>query len=189
MAPGVDRDPVRTTIVGGQPNIRTKRSLPVPEGIERLLQRAATDGRFRRGLLADRLVAARDAHIALTPTESALLASVNEEQLTQLIEQATPPPEPRRSFLQHAAAWVCGVLGGVALAGGCKPKREGPQPATMGMRMDEPPPGPATEGARPDVPPPTRGIQPDVPPPSPGKDAPVTGSRPDIPESRSETDG
>ncbi|MBM3498938.1 MAG: hypothetical protein FJX74_09735 [Armatimonadetes bacterium] len=197
--PRPDRDPVRTTIVGGQPSVRTKESLPVPEGIERVILRAAGDPRFRRQLHGDRAAAVRKAGISLTLTEAALLSSVSAEQLDQLIGQAAPPPEPRRSFLQHAAAWALGLLGGAAAAGGCTREREDPPLATMGMRGDEPP-GPATEGMRPDEPPPkerdpaswgirpdeppppTRGIQPDVPPPkdapSPG---PVTGARPDAP--------
>jgi hypothetical protein len=170
-----DRDPVRTTIVGGQTAVRTKAGPPVPVGIERCLHRAASDARFRQSLLADRARAARKARLGLTPAEEALLDAVSPEQLDQLIAQTPPPAAPRRHFLQMAFGWVAALLGGATVAGGCR-RNERPGPATMGVRMDEPPPGPATKGERPDVPPPEP--EPETPPDAP---PPVRGIRPDVP--------
>jgi hypothetical protein len=173
-ANGPDRDPVRTTIVGGQPKVVTKGGPPVPEGIERLLGRAAGDQSFRLRLLADRVGAARTAGIGLSASEEALLASVSAEQLEQLIAHAASVAPPRRHFLQTTLGWLAGAIGVSALAAGCK-KRPQPGPAPTGVRPDVPDDsGPATRGIRPDVPtekpkpspgPVTKGIQPDVPPP------------------------
>ncbi len=182
-------EPVRTTIVGGQPKVRTKGSLPVHGGIERALQRAAGDPRFRARLLAERGAAAQAAGIALTATEEALLASVSEDQLEQFIRQATPAPEPRRHFLHQAAGWLAALLGGPVAVSGCK---ERPTP-TRGIQPDIPEPkqpGPATEGIRPDEPPPaTRGIQPDVPPPKGGPTSTTAmGIRADVPAPKETSD-
>ena len=182
------RDPVRTTIVGGQPKVRTKASGAVPQGLEALLSRAAGDERFRKRLMADRPVAAEGSGIELNPSEAALLASVTNAQLEQLIAQA-PPAQPRRGFIGTAAASLGAVISSAAL-GGCPP--DDPGPATRGVRPDVPEdPGPATKGVRPDVPPSkqddedednriNRGLRPTEPPPK------TRGIQPDIPEERSD---
>jgi hypothetical protein len=146
----------------------------VPAGIDRLVALAAGDRRFRVRLFADRERAARSAGVRLSETERALLLAIPDEQLLAIIEAVPEARAARRSFLQSAAAWACGLLGGAALVttAGCPP------PATAGERVDRPPPPPT--GSRPDVPPP--------PPPKPEepKEAPRgagadTGIRADIP--------
>lgn len=180
------RDPVRTTIVGGQSKVRTKASGAVPQGLETLLSRASGDQRFGKRLVADRSAAAEASGIELGPSEAALLASVTDAQLEQLISQA-PPAQPRRGFIGAAAASLGALVGGVALSG-CPP--EDPGPVTKGIRPDVPEePGPATKGVRPDVPPNkpddedednriNRGLRPTEPPPK------TRGIQPDIPKQR-----
>ena len=180
------RDPVRTTIVGGQSKVRTKASGAVPQGLEALLSRASGDQRFGKRLVADRSAAAEASGIELSPSEVALLASVTNAQLEQLIAQA-PPTRARRGFIGTAAASLGAVLSSAAL-GGCPP--EDPGPATKGIRPDVPDdPGPATGGVRPDVPPEkkddedednriNRGLRPTGPPPK------TRGIQPDIPDER-----
>lgn len=193
------RDPVRTTIVGGQPTVRTKSSLPIPEGIEKLIQRAAADSRFRSLMYADREEAARSARIKLTETEKAVLLSIPDAQLTAIIENTEVPAQSaRRSFLRAAlggvGAWLAGLLGAGATTGGCR-RREGPP--VEGIRPDIPPPredeeesdtqteeeaetpdeGETPEGDDDPAPPVTRGIQPDIP----VERASPAGIRPDEP--------
>ena len=179
MARGQDdrsRDPVRTTIVGGQPKVRTKSSLPIPEGIEKLIGRAASDARFRHRLLADREAAARKVGVRLTDSERMVLRSIPDEQLAAIINAAPPAVRPaRRGFLRAAlggvGAWLAALIGGsAATVAGCgRPRRTAPPEALehvspAGERPDIPPPKDDKEEEETDEPPPvTRGIQPDVP--------------------------
>ncbi len=180
------RDPVRTTIVGGQPQVRTKSSLPIPEGIERLIARAAADARFRQRLLADREAAARRARVELTDSEKLILRSISDEQLAGIID-AVPASarSERRGFLQTAlggaGAWLAALLGGSAVVtAGCSRVPVG-RGQTTGERPDIPPPKDEKEEEGSKEPPPvTRGIQPDVPGPGP---APA-GIQPDVPPPR-----
>ncbi len=174
-----DREPVRTTIVGGQPEVRTKSSLPIPDGIEQAIERAAADDGFHARLLDGRADAAREAGIELSASEALLLSSVSEAQLNDLIDQAAPPT-PRRHFLQTAVGWMGALLGGAALTSGCKRKKKRkktPPTPTRGIEPDIPAPI-HEEPAEPETPKPqpTRGIRPDVPEPI------SKGSRPDVPE-------
>ena len=125
------RDPVRTTIVGGQPQVNTKAAQGVPDGIERLISRAATDQRFREQLLTDREAAVRYARIRLTGNEKVILLSIPDAQLAKIIETAKPTEAPRRGFLRWAVGAAAAVLGGTVVAtGGC---------ASKGIRPDIPP--------------------------------------------------
>jgi len=182
------REPVRTTIVGGQPRVRTKASAAIPEGIERLIRHAAADTRFRSLMFADREEAARRANVKLTESERAVLLSIPNAQLAAIIEHTPAPAQsPRRGFLRAAVggagAWLAALLGGAATTAGCGPVK--------GIQPDVPPPKdddtdreekPVEEegevGPEPDGPPPaTRGIQPDVP----LDRQQTTGIRPDTP--------
>ena len=164
------RDPVRTTIVGGQPQVNTKAAQGVPDGIERLISRAATDQRFREQLLTDREAAVRYARIRLTGNEKVILLSIPDAQLAKIIATARPTEAPRRGFLRWAVGGIAALLGGSTLVtGGCP---------TMGIQPDEPP----VTGIRPDIPPagafPVEGSRPDIPP---AGEAMSKGIRPDIP--------
>lgn len=121
--------------------------IPRPSGLERLLQQAAANARFRRQLLMDREEAIAASGLRLTPSERALLLSVTEAQLEQLILNTPRPLPPRRRFVRAAAGWLAALLGGSALLGGC------------GSPDDEPEPGPI-RGSQPD-PPVATGIRPD----------------------------
>jgi hypothetical protein len=200
------RDPVRTTIVGGQPQVRTKSSLPIPEGIERLIARAAGNASFRQRLLADREAAAKRARVDLTDSERLVLRSISDDQLAGIIDAVPASARAeRRGFLQTAlrgvGAWLAALVGGsAAVTAGCSRLPVG-RGQTVGERPDMPPP-PEDEPVEPkepepadgegdappaeDEPPPiTRGIEPDVPPPKP-----VTkGIQPDVPPERPMTLG
>ncbi len=197
------RDPVRTTIVGGQPQVRTKSSLPIPEGIEQLIARAARDARFRQRLLADREAAAKKVRVGLTDSERLILRSISDQQLAAIIAAApTPARSERRGFLQTAlggvGAWLAALLGGsAAVTAGCSRLPVG-RGQTVGERSDIPPPSDDEpvepkepepvdpDGDAPpaeDEPPPvTRGIDPDVPPPRPVS----KGIQPDVPSKSDE---
>lgn len=109
---------------------------PLPEGLQQLLARAAVDRALRDALLSRRAEAAAAAGIALSPSEQAILASVPEAQLAQMIDELArvAPREP-------PAAYVV-------------------DDATRGIRPDLPVAPPA--GIRPDMPPPA-GNRPDTP--------------------------
>jgi len=95
----------------------------------------------------DREEAIAASGLRLTPSERALLLSVTEAQLEQLILNTPRPLPPRRRFVRAAAGWLAALLGGSALLGGC------------GSPDDEPEPGPI-RGSQPD-PPVATGIRPD----------------------------
>ena len=189
------RDPVRTTIVGGQPGENTGAAHGVPKGIEGIIALAATDDKFRKQLIADRDEAIASAGLALTDTERAVLRSIPDEHLLRTTGGASGATEPRRGFLRLALAALVG--GAAAMVDGCDQRSPvtGSRPALPvdGSPVQDPdaPPsdedasetedadGPVTqdEVGQPDadagdpsqaV---TRGIRPDVPPPHPSPTA------------------
>lgn len=151
----------RTTIVGGRPPEPSVGLPPVPTGIERLLRLAAVDQAFRQVLVERRGAAAEAAGFELTPNEGAILSAIPANQLVAMAESLPAPAQPRRQFLQQAAASAVLALGGAALANcaDCDP--------TRGIRSDVPQRPEHNEmqetgGAAPDIPP-----EPESPPPRP----------------------
>jgi len=149
-------EPTRTTIVGGQPAPTTRRSAPIPQGLESLLQHAAANPRWRKQLRRDPVRAAERARIPLTDNERLILAALPPEQLDGMIAGYETTRSERRGFLKQAWAAAVGLLLGAPLFSGCHHHER---------------PGPVG-GARPDIPDqqggeqhpaPTRGIRPDVP--------------------------
>jgi len=147
-----------------------------PAGIDYLVSLAARDPRFGKRLVEDPLRAARRAGLRLTDSERAVLTTLPREQLQAVIDNATPSPVARRSFLQRAALWMVGLFGGVTLTTmtGC------PVVATRGVAPDVPPPREEPGGEQGDSPPPRGESEEDE---ETDKEAPgpVTGIRPDVP--------
>jgi hypothetical protein len=167
----------RTTIVGGRPPEPSVGLPPVPTGIERLLRLAAVDQAFRQVLVERRGAAAEAAGFELTPNEGAILTAIPANQLVAMAESLPAPAQPRRQFLQQAAASAVLALGGAALANcaDCDP--------TRGIRSDVPQRPEHNEmqetgGAAPDIPP-----EPESPPPRPEYNVmdEAGGAAPDIP--------
>jgi acyl carrier protein len=94
----------------------------VSQAIEVLVLKAAVDPAFRSLLLEDRAKAAASIGLELGSAESALLASVPQDQLAAIIARSTVPQEHRRAFLGQAAAAMLAAVGalgaGQAIAGG-----------------------------------------------------------------------
>lgn len=129
---------------------------PLSTGIEQVLRRALADPAFRSALLARRAAAADEAGISLTASERAILDSVTEQILDDMLARLPPvpvttvPPEvvmmpagvrpdlPVKTIALAAGA----VLAGGALAATC---------LVAGNRPDVPPPvlAPATPPADP----------------------------------------
>jgi len=68
----------------------------IPEGIERLLCRAAVDAAFRARLLADRAAALEDSQPSLTPTERAILEATTDRSLEAMIARIAASADVRR---------------------------------------------------------------------------------------------
>jgi hypothetical protein len=98
------REVVRRTIVGGRPLARRKRTLRVPIGVEKLIVRAAGDDDFRRRLFADRATAIQDPTLGLSPSEAAILSSVPDATLAQLIERVDLKRHGRSKFMKGVMA-------------------------------------------------------------------------------------
>jgi hypothetical protein len=67
--------------------------MSVPVGIEVLVKKAAVDSVFRRLLFRHRGSVAASIGIQLDPAEFAMLKDIPEQQLAQIVRQATVPPE------------------------------------------------------------------------------------------------
>jgi len=78
---------IKLTIVGGQPSkLRRSPNLSsVPEGIGKILHRAACDSEFRQRLLEDRAGSLADCGVDLTPSERAALNAVTASSLKAMI--------------------------------------------------------------------------------------------------------
>ncbi len=175
IKPG-EQDGVSTTIVGGQPPGRWRRSLRgVPVGVERVLFVAADDDLFRRQLLADPAAAIAARQLILRSSELAMLQAIPPAQLAATIDSLDTSPSnvERRTFMRVAAAGAMTIA-----AAGCSgsdsddPPTSDMYPAPTGVRPDAiaPPPDagadPAADAGA-DAEPtvdlsPTRGIQPDA---------------------------
>jgi hypothetical protein len=178
----VEREAVRTTIVGGRPPGSGKELGPIPRGIEVLVKKASVDPEFKALLLEKRAAAAREISLELAPAEVLMLNAVPPAQIEAIIANTKVSEISRAAFLGRAATVMLAALG--AAASGCG---EPPKPVlgippdripTKGIdpekvRKEEPKPAeapekvPVTDGIRPDRPPTTKGIQPDRPEPAP----------------------
>ena len=89
----------------------------LPQGLELLLRRAASDLEFRDQLLDTRAAAAAAIGLALDPAEQAMLASIPRAQLLLTIERINEAGDRRRGFLLKLAfaALVAAAAGGVWL--------------------------------------------------------------------------
>jgi len=196
-----EKDAVRTTIVGGRPPGSGRSTGTIPRGLEVLVKKAAVDPEFRELLFAQRGGAAASIELELDPAEHAMLGSIPQEQLAQIVSHTTVPVEQRRVFLGRLAVAMLAVIGGGlascerAESAGVRPE----PPSTDGIRPDRPtnappklPPLPQPAGVRPDLPatnPPTtnqpyrvspsHGLRPDWP--ADITNAPTRGIQPDRP--------
>jgi len=161
---------VSKTIVGGRPRRRKTYRMNIPAGIEKILYVASIDPAFRAKLLEDRAGAIASKKVSLTPSESAVLASVSDETLATMIDQIRPKIHGRRRFMRAVA------VAAVTLATG-----------TAGVACD----GEDVKGVTADVPEEdvqtdmediaTQGILPDVPA-EVDEDMSVGGAMPDVPD-------
>jgi len=96
---------------------RQRDSLPL--GIEQLLAHAAMDSDFARALMDNRGVALEASGIALTQTERAILRSLSEPVLAEMIAglAGNMVDVERRAFLGKSTAVAALVLGGNQLVG------------------------------------------------------------------------
>ncbi len=137
-APRVEREAVRTTIVGGRPPGSGTSIGAIPRGIEVLVKKAAVDPPFRTLLLERRAGAADAIGLTLTPAEAAMLAAVPAGQLEAIIDGTVVPESNRRAFMGAAAAAMLAALG--VTQAGC--------PVVTGSRPhDRPTTRPATQPA------------------------------------------
>ncbi len=121
---------------------------PIPQGIEVLVKKASVDADFRELLLTSRAEAAGQIGLALTATESLMLAAVPRGQLEAIIAQVTVPQEHRRAFLGKAAAAMLAALGVAAVnavAGGPTRGTRPDQIGSAGVQPDRPNAPPADE--------------------------------------------
>ncbi len=125
---------------------------PIPRGIEVLLKKAAVDPEFRQRLLQQRGGVAATIGLNLQPSEEAMLRTIPEIQLDQIIAGTVVPMEQRRVFLGKVAAAMLAVVG-VGLTG-CQPAVE-----SAGVRPDRPTNQPPATSSAPQ----SRGISPDRP--------------------------
>jgi len=105
---------VSKTIVGGRPRRRKTYRLNIPAGIEKILYIAAIDPAFRARLLEDRAGAVASKKVVLTPSESAVLASVPDETLGTMIDQIQPKMHGKRRFMKAVAVAAVTLATGTA---------------------------------------------------------------------------
>ncbi len=148
----VEREVVRTTIVGGRPPGSGQSLGEIPRGIDVLIKKASVDPAFKQLLLEKRAEAAEEIGLTLDPAEAMMLRVVPDNQLQSIIAQTRVPDAHRRAFLGKAAAAMLAALG--VFAPGCNPAPTGERPdlpsGTKGVRPDR---VPATTGSDPGLPP------------------------------------
>ncbi len=162
----IARRATRLTIVGGRPPSEIEPP-SVPQGIERVLRRAAWDRRFRHTLLTSREAVIAELADELTPTEAAVLRATPVAQLRGMIEGMAPRMPSRRGVLTRLAAALGLALAGLAVTqSGCPADEKGrPTSPPAGIRPDVPTGRVETAGVRSDGSTKTRGIPIDAPPP------------------------
>lgn len=107
----IEREAVRTTIVGGRPPGSGKSNGSIPRGIEVLVKKASVDAVFCEGLLTKRAAAADEIGLELNPAESAMLSAIPESQLIGIIQNTRVSPKARSVFMGYAAAAMLAALG------------------------------------------------------------------------------
>lgn len=105
---------VDKTIVGGRPRIRKTYRMNIPAGIEKILYVASIDRAFRSRLLGDRAGTLAGSRIRLTPSESAVLATVSDETLATMIDQIRPKMHGKRRFMRAVAVAAVTLATGTA---------------------------------------------------------------------------
>jgi len=98
------KEVVGRTIVGGRPRARKKRKLRIPIGIEKVLCRAAADGRLKASLLDRRESALDELAHELTEAEREVLESIPGSSLQVMIDQIDLKRHPRRKFMRGVMA-------------------------------------------------------------------------------------
>lgn len=80
---------IKLTIVGGEPSQVRRAFEPnaLPEGIGKILRRAASDRLFRQRLLEDRERLLADCDVQLTESERATLSAVTASSLQAMIDR------------------------------------------------------------------------------------------------------
>lgn len=135
----------KTTIVGGQPPGNQRDLPPIPVGMEELLSMAAVDDQFASALLQDRRRAIEASQVPLTPSEKAILTSIDNSMLDRMIAcvDGLFSPTRHREFLSKAAAALLVLAGGsgVLLGGsGCGqdvPEVSSDQTAVTAQQVDD----------------------------------------------------
>jgi len=112
---------------------------PVPSGLQRLIELAASDDSFRAELLDRRSALAAPASVALTPSERRILDALPADQLAATIDGHAPGLAGRRAFLQGLALGALAMLA----TGSCKSCESEPE-----TQNPPPPPGPGPERPR-----------------------------------------
>jgi hypothetical protein len=132
---GEEQSPLKT-IVGGRPDNREKMINGLPSGIQKLIISASMNEVIKASVIQDPAKAAKDLHIELSDSESAILSSVPVKQLIIMIEGMENNPNiHRRDFLFESAAAIAAVA---ASALGINAYAS-QYPVTRGISIDVPP--------------------------------------------------
>jgi hypothetical protein len=166
---------VSKTIVGGRPRRRKSYAVNIPAGIEKILYLASTDRAFKARLLEDRSGAIEGRRISLTATESAVLGSVSNETLGNMIDQIRPRMHGKRRFMRAVAVAAVTLATGTA---GVACEDEGPAPGDVVTETEE---TFDTVGDTSDTPPDPYEVQPDLPM-DVTETFPDAGVEPDLPD-------
>jgi hypothetical protein len=108
----------------------------IPRGIEALVKKASVDPDFRKNLLENRAKAAVEIGLELSAAEKAMLKSIPEAQIEQIIESVTVPDEHRRVFLGKIASAMLAVLA-LGLPGCGESDKVSRREMTHGPREDD----------------------------------------------------
>ncbi len=136
-----DEGMVKPTIVGVRPPEGRVDFKARPIGIEILLKKAKVDPEFKIKLLKERAAVAALIFMQLEPEEEAILNSIPEEQLSQMVDRTEVKEEIKSAFEKYAAAVMIAALGLTpVLAAGCGSKHTIPTsidipPATLTATM------------------------------------------------------
>ncbi len=112
---------IKPTIVGVRPPEGRVDFKSRPIGIEILLKKAKVDREFKMRLLKERAPAAAGICLRLEPEETAILNSIPEDQLSQMIDRTEVREEIKSVFEKYIAAAMVAALGLTPmLATGCR---------------------------------------------------------------------
>ena len=128
------------TIVGDQPRRKTgKAEMEVPVGLEKLLYLAAGDEALKADLLEDRARTIERLGIRLRESESTLLNTISNTQLSAMIDRIRPDNPKRRKSMGVVAAAATSLAAGTAVIScdglgktkGCDADDSGVEPAPV----------------------------------------------------------